>query len=108
VEPIILSVSTGERVTVADGGLLGRRPVPQPGEEVGTIIQVADPGRTVSKTHLEFGFDDGAFWICDRYSGNGTVIQPPSGQARLCEPGHRYRVPRGSRIEIGDQHIDVA
>jgi hypothetical protein len=105
--PFVLTVSTGERVTVVGPGLLGRRPIAQPGESPEQLISVADPGRSVSKTHLEFGIEAGELWICDRFSANGTVLMPPDGQPRICEPGRRYRVVRGSRVELGDQNFVV-
>lgn len=103
----VFAVSTGERVTITGGGLLGRRPIAQPGEHVAEFVSIADTGRSVSKTHLEFGIEAGQLWVCDRYSANGTVIQLADSVARLCEPGRRYRVERGSRVLIGDQYIDV-
>jgi len=106
--PFVLSFSTGEVARVTGGGLLGRRPIAQPGESVPQVVQISDPGRSVSKTHLEFGLEAGELWICDRYSGNGTVIYPPGARPRRCEPGRRYRVVRGARVEIGDQYFDVS
>jgi hypothetical protein len=103
-----LTASTGEEFSIAGSGLLGRRPIAQPGESVDQFVAIADTGRSVSKTHLEFGIEAGELWICDRYSANGTVIVPPGGEPRMCEPGRRYRVAPGSRIEIGDQYLDVA
>jgi hypothetical protein len=102
-----LTASTGEAFSIAGSGLLGRRPIAQPGESVDQFVAIADTGRSVSKTHLEFGIEAGELWICDRYSANGTVIVPPGGEPRMCEPGRRYRVAPGSRIEIGDQYLDV-
>jgi len=92
---------------VSGVGLVGRGPVAQPGEYVDHLIPVFDPGKSMSKTHLEFGEDDGELWIADRFSGNGTVIRLPDGTARRCEPGKRYRVRAGSRVEIGDQFFIV-
>ena len=103
-----LSFSTGPSVEVSGSGLIGRRPITQPGEQVDQVITVDDPARSVSKTHLEFGIEAGELWICDRYSGNGTVAHPLGGVARLCEAGRRYRVTRGTRVEIGDQWFDVS
>jgi hypothetical protein len=102
-----LSFSNGQLAEVSGSGLLGRRPITQPGETVDQIVAVDDPARSVSKTHLEFGIEAGELWICDRYSGNGTIAHPLGGEARLCEPGRRYRVTRGTRVEIGDQWFDV-
>jgi len=110
VEPAVsytLSFSTGELVQVTGSGLIGRRPITQPGEEVDQLVSVLDPGRSVSKTHLEFGIEAGELWICDRYSGNGTVAHPLGGVARQCEAGRRYGVTRGTRVDIGDQWFDV-
>lgn len=99
----ILQFSTGESVTVTGSGLLGRNPVAEPGEYFDALVTVSDPGRSVSKTHLEFGQEGGSFWISDRYSGNGTVFREPERTARRCDPGKRYRVARGTRVEIGEQ-----
>jgi hypothetical protein len=108
VRPFTLSFSTGESVEVVGSGLIGRRPITQPGERVDQLVAISDPARSVSKTHLEFGVEAGELWICDRYSGNGTVAHPLGGVARLCEAGRRYRVTRGTRVEIGDQWFDVS
>lgn len=98
-----LQFSTGESATVSGSGLLGRRPLPQPSETFDHLIQISDPGMSVSKTHLEFGQQDGELWVSDRFSGNGTIIRRPGEAAVRCEPGRRYRVPRGTRVEIADQ-----
>ncbi|MHA7987104.1 FHA domain-containing protein [Rathayibacter sp. CAU 1779] len=105
--PYVLSFSTGERVVVVGAGLLGRRPYPQQTERFDQLVSIADNERSVSKTHLEFGLETGELWVCDRYSANGTVIIPPAGAPHRCEPGRRYRVPRGGRVEIGDHWFDV-
>lgn len=103
-----LSFSTGESVEVRGSGLVGRRPITQPGEHVDQLVAISDPARSVSKTHLEFGLEGDDLWICDRYSGNGTVARPLGGLARQCEAGRRYRVERGTRVDIGDQWFDVS
>lgn len=104
----VLQFSTGESVSVAGTGLVGRNPVAEPGEYVDTLIAIVDPGRSVSKTHLEFGQDDTSFWVSDRYSGNGTVVREPDREPRRCEAGKRYRVTRGARVEIGEQFFIVS
>ncbi len=62
----------------------------------------------MSKTHLEFGQEGGAFWVSDRFSANGTVVREPDRPARLCAPGMRTRVARGSRVEMGEQFFVVS
>ncbi|HZK59026.1 MAG TPA: FHA domain-containing protein, partial [Cryobacterium sp.] len=98
-----LQFSTGENIRVTGSGLIGRRPLPQPSEYFDHLIQIMDAGMSVSKSHLEFGQHDGEFWVNDRFSGNGTVIRRPDEAAVRCEPGRRYLVLRGSRVDIADQ-----
>ncbi|MEC5148629.1 FHA domain-containing protein [Cryobacterium sp. GrIS_2_6] len=104
----VLQFSTGEDLEVCGTGLIGRRPMPQPSEHFDRLVQIIDPGMSVSKTHLEFGQHDGELWVNDRFSGNGTVIRRPDATMVRCEPGRRYLVPRGSRVEIGDQYFQVS
>jgi hypothetical protein len=106
-EAFHLQFSTGETVSVTGTGLVGRRPLPQPAEYFDHLIQINDVGMSVSKSHLEFGQDEGRFWVSDRYSANGTVIRRPGETAVRCEPGRRYLVPRGSQVEIAEQFFMV-
>jgi hypothetical protein len=99
----VLQFSTGEQVVVAGTGLLGRRPHALPDETFDHFVQIHDVSMSVSKSHLEFGQHNGEFWINDRMSGNGTVIRRRDDSVLRCEPGRRYLVARGSRVEIGDQ-----
>ncbi|WP_157373080.1 zinc-ribbon domain-containing protein [Agromyces sp. Root81] len=103
-----LAFSTGETRMVFGTGLIGRRPLPQPGEVFDHLVQIADRSLSVSKTHVEFGDHDGTFWIADRFSGNGTIVRRPDDGAMRCEPGRRYLVPRGSRVELAEQFFVVS
>lgn len=104
----VLQFSTGESVTVFGNGLVGRNPVPEPTEYFDHLVTIVDPGKSVSKTHLEFGQAAGAFWVSDRYSGNGTVVREPDGVPLRCESGKRYRIVRGTRVIMGDQFFVVS
>ncbi|MBM7504313.1 hypothetical protein [Agromyces aurantiacus] len=104
----VLTFTTGEVVTVSGTGLIGRRPMPQPGEAFTHLVQIVDRGLSVSKTHVEFGEHEGALWIADRFSSNGTVLRRPGEDGLRCEPGRRVLAPRGSRVEIGEQAFTVA
>jgi hypothetical protein len=104
----VLQFSTGESFTVQGSGLIGRNPQPEPGEFFDHLVRVLDSGKSVSKTHLEFGQEGGVFWVKDRFSGNGTVIREPEMSARRAEADHRYRVIRGSRIDIGEQFFIIS
>jgi hypothetical protein len=104
----VLQFSTGESVTVHGTGLIGRNPQPEPAEFFDQLVRVFDPSKSVSKTHLEFGQEAGAFWIKDRFSGNGSVLREPDAKPILCHPDRRYRLERGARVDIGEQFFVVS
>ena len=104
----VLQFSTGESYTVLGTGLAGRNPHPEPAEFVDHLVTIVDPGRSVSKTHFEFGQHDGVFWVSDRHSGNGSTIREPGSEPRPCEPGRRYPIVRGTRIDIGEQFVVIS
>ena len=106
-ERYVLQFSTGESVTVQATGLIGRNPSTEPGEYVDDLVAILDEGKSVSKTHLEFGQDEGRLWVSDRYSTNGTILRAPRTEPRRCEPGHRYVLDRGWRVDIGDEFFVV-
>jgi len=107
-ERFVLQFSTGESVTVSGTGLVGRNPVSEPGEYFDHLVRVLDSTRSVSKTHLEFGQQEGVFWVADRYSGNGTIVREPDRPGMRCEPGKRQIVSRGGRVVIGEQFFVVS
>jgi predicted nucleic acid-binding Zn ribbon protein len=107
-EKFVLQFSTGESVTVSGAGLVGRNPASQPGEFVDQLVSIFDAGKSVSKTHLEFGQEGGRFWVSDRYSTNGSTVRQPDTEPKRCEPGRRYFVARGSRVDIGEQFFVVS
>jgi hypothetical protein len=104
----VLQFSTGESITVHGSGLLGRNPIPQPTEYFDQLVSISDPGKSVSKTHLEFGQDAGSFWVSDRFSGNGSVVREPESSSKRLVPGKRYRIVRGTRVDIGEQFFVVS
>ncbi|CAN5409107.1 hypothetical protein BH10ACT6_BH10ACT6_02730 [soil metagenome] len=104
----VLQFSTGESVTVTGSGLVGRNPSMQPGEFVDQLVPIFDAGKSVSKTHLEYGQEAGRFWISDRYSTNGTTIRQPDAEPRRADPGRRYFVARGTRVDLGEQFFVVS
>jgi hypothetical protein len=107
-ERFVLQFSTGESITVFGSGLLGRNPTPQPTEYFDQLVSITDPGKSVSKTHLEFGQEAGAFWVSDRFSGNGSAVREPESPARRLVAGKRYRVVRGTRVDIGEQFFVIS
>jgi pSer/pThr/pTyr-binding forkhead associated (FHA) protein len=107
-ERFVLQFSTGENAIVFGSGLIGRNPALEPGELVDQLIAIVDGGKTVSKTHLEFGQVEGRFWVSDRFSANGTIVRQPDTRPQRLEPGRRLQVARGTRIDMGEQFVVVS
>lgn len=106
----------GSRVELWDGRclevtgtiLVGRNPAPREGEPApADTLPVADPGRSVSKTHLLVGIDPHGLWIQDRDSTNGTVVTLADGQQILCAADQTVRVPVGASVAFGDYWFTV-
>ncbi|ARJ05084.1 hypothetical protein GCM10010988_01310 [Cnuibacter physcomitrellae] len=108
VDPRVFSLafSTGDTVRVSGHGLVGRNPTPAEGESFDYLVQIVDPDRSMSKTHLEFGVAEDGFWILDRGSANGTRIVEGDEVVDL-DPGLRVVIYRGLRVELGDQYFDL-
>ncbi len=104
----VLQFSTGESFTVYGSGLVGRSPKPEPSEFFDQMIRIVDASRSVSKTHIEFGQEGGSFWVKDRFSGNGTIVREPESPPVRCHPERRYRLVRGSRVDLGEQFFIVS
>jgi pSer/pThr/pTyr-binding forkhead associated (FHA) protein len=103
-----ITLGTGESVILTQSALVGRMPQPAEGEQFEHLIVIADPGRSVSKTHLELGITAGQLWIADRNSGNGSIVREPGVVPRRAQPGTRYEIVRGTRIDLGDQHLTIS
>lgn len=87
---VLVTTPDGARVEYPLGSmnLLGR--------SVAQDIQVLDP--QVSRRHAALTWVDGAFWLQDRSSQNGTYLNGKRifGPLRLCD---------GDRIQIGDSDL---
>jgi hypothetical protein len=103
----VLEFSTGQVVTVAGAGLIGRAPHAGPGESTLQLVSVDDPGRSVSKVHARFEVDADGLWIEDRKSGNGTAIVRPGLAPLPILPGRRHPVSSGFVVRIGLQSFLV-
>jgi len=104
---IQLMFDDGAIVRVAREALIGRNPAAQSGEGVEQLIDYADLGRTVSKTHLHVRVDGRSLWVTDRNSTNGSAVTTPEGQRQVLSPSQPTLAPAGSTVHFGDRHFVV-
>lgn len=83
--------------------LIGRNPSGLPGEHIAQLLAVADPGRSISKTHLHLLEDNGGVWVTDRNSTNGSAVTTPDGIRTALQAGQPAYVRPGSTVHFGDR-----
>ncbi|WP_312182756.1 FHA domain-containing protein, partial [Arthrobacter sp.] len=106
---IRLAFDDGATVRVAGTALLGRNPAPAIGESADQLIDFADMGRSVSKTHLHLQADGASgLWVTDRNSTNGSSVVAPDGRHVALEAHSPVLAPAGSTVYFGDRHFTVA
>ncbi|WP_203668083.1 RDD family protein [Cellulomonas pakistanensis] len=105
--PFLVTLDTGQVMSVTGPGLIGRAPRPVAGERCDHVIVVEDPERSVSRTHARFGIDNGTFWVSDAGSGNGTTLRLPGGRVVPVPADQRVLVPSGSTIQVGDRGVRI-
>lgn len=93
---------TGQTIVIDKSTLLGRKPsldVPQGAK----AVRIEDPTRTTSRNHAAISIDtDGALWIEDYGSLNGTYIIT-NGQETQVTKGTTLKLSAPSTVRIGDQ-----
>ncbi|WP_347110438.1 RDD family protein [Paenarthrobacter sp. S56] len=102
-----IRVDDGQDVQLGGDALLGRNPAPQPGEDNHQLLPVADPGRSISKTHLHLRVDGGGVWVTDRNSTNGSAVTTPDGIQTRLQPGVAVFVRPGSTVQFGDRSFHL-
>ena len=93
---------TGQTIVIDKSTLLGRKPsmdVPQGAK----AVRIVDPTRTTSRNHAAISIDtDGALWIEDYGSLNGTYIIT-NGQETQVTKGTPLKLSAPATVRIGDQ-----
>jgi hypothetical protein len=99
-----LALSDGRRVVVEGVALIGRNPAAAVDVQ---IVRVIDPGRSVSKTHLQVAVTPAGVWVADRGSTNGTVVTLPDGAQVVCPVDQPIRLRPGATVAFGDYSFVV-
>lgn len=102
-----LTLADGQSVVVDTAVVLGRRPTAPEGR-VAASLPIADPAKSVSKSHALVEVDAAGLWITDLGSTNGTFITRPGDVLRQLDPHVRTAVPADSDLELGEYHVQVA
>jgi hypothetical protein len=103
----VLVLDNARRVTVSGPGLVGRDPASAaPTPEYRHVIALDDPDKTLSRTHLEFGFGgDATFWVMDADSANGVELRRPGFPATMLVPRQRTVVSPNDVVVFGGHEL---
>ncbi|MGI5188946.1 FHA domain-containing protein [Promicromonospora sp. CA-289599] len=105
--PVAVLTDGAERIEVASTVLLGRRPRPRPNEEVGAVVELTDPTRSVSSTHALLSWDGATLWLVDRGSTNGSWVVRADGTRHRAEAGRPVAAPAGGAVQLGNRTFRV-
>lgn len=103
-----LHLGDGKVIDVTGLGLLGRNPQPREGEHVEHLLTIPDPHRSVSKTHLSFGLDQGRLWVEDRGSTNGSALLAGDGSRTELVPGRKTEPTQDAVLVLGQESVTVS
>ncbi|WP_306556926.1 FHA domain-containing protein [Arthrobacter sp. Marseille-P9274] len=104
---IAIRFDDGREVTVEGTVLIGRNPAAAEGEDVEHLIDFADMGRSVSKTHLQLRVDGATVWVADRNSTNGTAVTGADGFRNQLTPGSPVAARIGDTVHFGDRSFTI-
>lgn len=96
----VLKFDDGPTLTLGNQpGIMGVKPLVEAEEALRLCLE--DPTDTVAPEHIEFGVENGVFWVQDLKTVNGTVVEEPGSPVLQCIPYEKYFVVRGSRVGLG-------
>ncbi|MEA5456394.1 FHA domain-containing protein [Sinomonas sp. JGH33] len=102
--PITLVVSTGERITLDRGAVVGRRPrlARVQGGNVPQLVTVPSPNQDVSRSHVELRVEGAHLLAVDLDTTNGTKLLRPGVDPVRLQPGDATMLVAGDRLDLGD------
>lgn len=101
--PVTLLISSGERVVLDRGAIVGRRPQAQrvQGGTAPHLVTVPDPERSISRDHVELRLSGEHLFAIDLKSGNGTWLLRQGQDPIRLHPGEATMVVSGDRLDLG-------
>jgi hypothetical protein len=102
----VLVLDDGVEINLVGTVLFGRDPSSVQGDGSGArLVAVADPEKSVSKTHLAVQSDGVDVTVVDRHSTNGSTLIAPDGTERRLVPGLATALVPGASVRFGARTV---
>ncbi|MCP2635288.1 RDD family protein [Microbacterium sp. HD4P20] len=106
-QTVVVTLDTGEDISVDGLGILiGRDPALVPNGPALRLVAIADPTKSVSKTHLAIVRSGTAVVVIDLGSTNGSALLR-DGAERTLGPHEQVALRNGDTIRLGDRHARI-
>jgi hypothetical protein len=102
-----LALADGTRVTLTGATYLGRNPSPTGAAPGAQLLPLADPAKSLSKTHALLVPQLDYLMVTDLHSTNGLAVIAPGGAVTVLEPGRTSPVRAGSTLQFGSFAVRV-
>ncbi|MGN6302167.1 MAG: FHA domain-containing protein, partial [Angustibacter sp.] len=102
----VLTLSTGDVVTLDRGVLLGRAPTLAGNASLGErphVVKVASPDKDISRNHAQFALEGWHVLVSDLGSTNGTTVQLPGQEPVRLRPGDQQSIEPGTVVVLADE-----
>jgi hypothetical protein len=103
------SLQLGDGSTLARVGatIVGRNPVVSDAAPNGTALVLADPAKSLSKTHALLVPEPDYVMVTDLHSTNGVAAIDAAGAVTVLEPGRSAPVGAGSTLRLGEVVVSL-
>ncbi|SFS03275.1 Forkhead associated (FHA) domain, binds pSer, pThr, pTyr [Agrococcus baldri] len=106
-EVAVAVLTSGERVPLGRGVVIGRRPRSRRVEDgrVPRLVTVESPGEDISRSHIELRMEDWNLVAIDLSSTNGTLLLREGAAPQRLRPEASTILQLGDRLDLGDAQV---
>ena len=103
-QPAVLELSTGDRVPLDRGVVIGRRPQIDrvAGDAIPRMITVESPLQDISRSHIQISSAGDNYTVTDLHSMNGSVVIGSDGASRILSGGDTLVLHMNDVIDLGE------
>ncbi|AYG03069.1 FHA domain-containing protein [Gryllotalpicola protaetiae] len=102
-----LVLTDGSALPLAGATFVGRNPTVTAAAPGATLLPLADPAKSLSKTHALLVPELDYLMVTDLHSTNGLAVIAPGGAVTVLEPGRTSPVGSGSQLQLGSFTVTV-